>query len=63
MCLYYSFIECVVRCAEEIGEKWAIIRESTLKIRIKLDISLFHETLALSGNIDRILLGSWRFFH
>ena len=31
----------------ETGEKWAIIRESTLKLRIKLGISVLHKTLAL----------------
>ena len=30
----------------ETGEKWAIIRESTLKIRIKSGISVLHKTLA-----------------
>ena len=34
----------------ETGEKWAIIRESTLKIRKKLGISVLHKTLALPIN-------------
>ena len=35
----------------ETGEKWAIIWESTLKIRKKLVISVSHKTLALPINI------------
>ena len=35
----------------ETGEKWAIILESTLKIRKKLVISVPHKTIALPINI------------
>ena len=35
----------------ETGEKWATIWESTLKIRIKMVISVSHKTIALPINI------------